>query len=341
MQRLATVVTMTAGLLALGLAPALAQPTLETVKKRSELACGINGQLPGFSVQNAQKEWGGFEADYCRAVAAAVLGDGRKVRFVPLSATKRFDALRDGSIDVLMRNTTATLERTARTGVRDAVVTFVDAQAVVVAKTLGVKELSELSGKSVCILRGTPYRTRLEEWFAERKQTIAPVMFDAQDDMYKAFFAGQCTAITQDISPLAATIIANGRAADYVMLPEIIAKDPLAAYVRAGDEQWLDVVRWTHFALLEAEERGITQANVDEHLRSPSQAVRHFLGVVPGNGALLGLDEAWAYNAIKQVGNYGEVYERNVGKSSALKFVRGINALWYHGGVMYPLPMQW
>jgi general L-amino acid transport system substrate-binding protein len=341
MQRLATVVTMTAGLLALGLASALAQPTLETVKKRSELACGINGQLPGFSVQNAQKEWGGFEADYCRAVAAAVLGDGRKVRFVPLSATKRFDALRDGSIDVLMRNTTATLERTARTGVRDAVVTFVDAQAVVVAKTLGVKELSELSGKSVCILRGTPYRTRLEEWFAERKQTIAPVMFDAQDDMYKAFFAGQCTAITQDISPLAATIIANGRAADYVMLPEIIAKDPLAAYVRAGDEQWLDVVRWTHFALLEAEERGITQANVDEHLRSPSQAVRHFLGLVPGNGALLGLDEAWAYNAIKQVGNYGEVYERNVGKSSALKFVRGINALWYHGGVMYPLPMQW
>ncbi len=248
-----------------------------------------------------------------------MLGDSRKVRFAPLSAAKRFDALRDGSIDVLMRNTTATLERTARTGVRDAVVTFVDAQAVVVSKTLGVKELGELAGKSVCILRGTPYRTRLEEWFTERKRKIEAVMVDGQDDMYKAFFAGQCTAITQDISPLAATIIAAGRAGDYVMLAEIIAKDPLAAYVRSGDEEWLDVVRWTHFALSEGEERGITQGNIDEYLRSPSMAVRHFLGLVPGNGAVLGLDEAWAYNAIKQVGNYSEICERNVGKGSALK----------------------
>jgi general L-amino acid transport system substrate-binding protein len=345
MSRLATAVVLATGLLALvalpATTPAWAQSTLAAVKKRGELVCGINGQLPGFSVKNSIGWWSGFEADYCRAVAASALGDAMKVRFVPLTAAGRFDALRDGSIDVLMRNTTATLERTAHTGVRDAVVTFVDAQTVVVAKSLNVKELGELSGKSVCMLRGTPYRTRLEEWFGERSQAIQAVMFDTQDAMYKAFFAGECTAVSQDITPLAGSIIAAGRAGDYLMLPEIIAKDPLAAYVRAGDEEWLDVVRWTHFALVEAEERGITQANVDEFMRSKSTAVRHLLGLAPGNGKALGLDEAWAYNAIKQVGNYAEIYERNIGAGSALKFARGINALWYRGGVMYPLPMQW
>jgi general L-amino acid transport system substrate-binding protein len=216
----------------------------------------------------------------------------------------------------------------------------------VVAKTLGIKELGELAGKSVCILRGTPYRTRIEEWFAERKQTIAPVMFDAQDDMYKAFFAGQCVAITQDISPLAATIIAGGRAADYVMLPEIIAKDPLAAYVRAGDDQWLDVVRWTHFALVEAEERGITQANVDD-MRDTTEdvGIKQFLGVeVEGDdGSLstldpgLGLPVDFAYQVIKQVGNYGEIFDRSL---APLGLERGVNALWSDGGLMYSPPYR-
>ena len=329
-----------AGLPALGALPAHAESTLATVKKRGQLLCGINGQLPGFSAQNDRKEWVGFEIDYCRAVAAAVLGDGSKVRFVPLTAVKRFDALRDGSIDVLMRNTTASLERTAGTGVRDAVVIYVDAQSVVVPKTLNIKELAELDGKTVCVLRGTPYLARLEEWFAERKRTVVPAMFDTQVAMYQAFYDGKCTAITQDISALASTVIASGRATDYTMLPDIVARDPLAPYVRAGDEEWLDVVRWTHFALLEAEELGVTQANVDEQLRSPLPTVRRLLGTVPDNAKMLGLEEKWAYNAIKQVGNYAEIYERNVGKGSALRFARGVNALWSRGGVMYPLPMQ-
>jgi general L-amino acid transport system substrate-binding protein len=329
-----------AGLLAMTAAPAQAQSTLSTVKQRGQLLCGINGQLPGFSVQNERKEWVGFEIDYCRAVAAAVLGDGSKVRFVPLTATNRFDALRDSSIDVLMRNTTASLERTAGTGVRDVTVIYVDAQSVVVAKALNVKELSELDGKTVCTLNGTPYLPRLQEWFAERKRTFTPIMFDTQREMYQAFYDGKCAGITQDISALTSTVVASGRATDYAMLPDIVARDPLAPYVRARDPEWFDVVRWTHFALLEAEEFGITQANVDEQLRSSLPATRRLLGVTPVNGKMLGLDEDWAYKAIKQVGNYAEIHDRNVSKGSALKFARGVNALWSHGGVMYPLPMQ-
>jgi general L-amino acid transport system substrate-binding protein len=328
-----------AGLLALAAVPAHAEPTLAAVKKRGQLLCGINGQLPGFSVQNERKEWAGFEIDYCRAVAAAALGDGSKVRFVPLTAVKRFDALRDGSIDVLMRNTTASLERTAGTGVRDVTVIYVDAQAVVVPKALNIKEVAELDGKTVCVLRGTPYLPRLQEWFAERKRAIVPAMFDTQREMYQAFYDGKCIGITQDISALTSTVIASGRANDYAMLPDLVARDPLAPYVHALDPEWLDVVRWTHFALLD-EELGITQNNVDEQLRSPLPSVQRLLGVAPVNGKLLGLDEDRAYKAIKQVGNYAEIYERNVGKGSALKFARGVNALWSRGGVMYPLPMQ-
>ena len=330
-----------AGLLAIGAAPAQAESTLAAVKARGQLLCGINGQQPGFSVRNERKKWVGLEIDYCRAVAAAGLGDGSKVGFVPLIPAKRFDALRDGSVDVLMRNTTASLERTAGTNVRDATVIYVDAQSVVVAKTLNVMELAELDGKTICTLRGTPYLPRLQEWFAERKRAAVPVMFDTQKEMYQAFYDGKCAGITQDISALASTVIASGHANDYTMLPDIVARDPLAPYVRAREPEWLDVARWTHFALLEAEERGITQANVDEQLRSPLPAVRRLLGVTPASGKLLGLEEDWAYKAIKQVGNYAEIYERNVGKGSALKFARGVNALWSRGGVMYPLPMQW
>jgi general L-amino acid transport system substrate-binding protein len=331
---------LTAGVFALMAASAAAQSTLAQVRKNGQLTCGINGQLPGFSVQNSNQEWVGFEVDYCRAIATAALGLGAKVRFVPLTATGRFDALRNGSIDVLVRNSTATLMRTARTGVRDAVVIFVDAQSVVVPKSLKVTELTGVDGKSVCILNGTPYRVRIEEWFAQRKLAIKPRMFDTQDAMLKAFYGGECDSITQDISALASTIVASGRASEYLMLPEIIAKDPLAAYVRSGDEEWLDVVRWTHYALLEAEEHGMTRSTIDNHLRTTLPSERRFLGLEPGTGKALGLDERWAYNIIRQVGNYGEIYERSVGLSSPLKFARGINALWYRNGVMYPLPMQ-
>ncbi|HTR84469.1 MAG TPA: amino acid ABC transporter substrate-binding protein [Reyranella sp.] len=324
--------------LALAGPPAHAQHTLQTVKKRGQLACGINGQLPGFSLKDDKGEWKGFEIDFCRAVAAAVLGDATKVHFVPLSTVNRFDALRKGEIDVLARNSTATLTRTAKTGVRDATVIYVDGQAVVVPKNLNVTRLSGLDKASVCILKGTPYQERLEEWFTDRKLSITPVLFDNQTAMYEAFFASKCNAITQDISALAATIIASGKSGDYFMLSEIIATDPLSAFVRAGDEEWFDVVRWTHFAQLEAEELGVTQANAEAMRQQGNPSMKRLLGAIPGNGKLLGLDEDWAFHVIREVGNYADTYERNLGGKSQLHFARGVNALWRQGGTMYPLP---
>jgi general L-amino acid transport system substrate-binding protein len=319
---------------------AFAQSTLANVKKRGEIRCGINGQLPGFSVRDDKGKWVGFEIDFCRAVAAAVIGDAGRVQFTPLTTQNRFDALRKDEIDVLARNTTATLGRVAGTGVRDAAVIYVDGQSVVVPKKLNVTELGRLDKASVCILSNTPYQERLEDWFALRRISFKPVMFAEQAAMYAAFLRGDCDGVTQDISALASTIIASGRAADYVMLPDIVATDPLAPYVREGDDQWLDIVRWTHYVMVEAEEHGLTHLTVDTRRQSGTPAERRLLGALPGNNALkLGLEETFAYNIIKQVGNYGESYERNVGADSPLKFRRGINGLWRQGGAMYSLPL--
>jgi general L-amino acid transport system substrate-binding protein len=339
---IATSAALCAAILAvLPLSPAAAaEPTLAAVKKRGELHCGINGQLPGFSALDSQKQWMGFEIEVCRAIAAAVLGDAGKVKFVPLTPTNRFDALRRNEIDVLARNSTATLERTAKTGIRDAVVIYVDGQAVAVPKKLSIANLAQLDKATFCILNGTPYGPNLQEWFESRKLTYTSVMFNTQTEMYAAFYDGKCQAVTQDISALVGTIIASGRAADYLMLPEIVAKDPLAAYVRAGDDEWLDVVRWTYFVLVDAEERGVTKANVDGQQETGTPAVKRLLGAIPGNGKALGLDENWAFNVIKQVGNYSEIYERNLGTYSPLKFARGVNALWNNGGALYALPLR-
>lgn len=331
-----------AGMALLGLSgvAAEAQTALAAVKKRGQLICGVNGQLPGFSLMDANSDWTGFDVDFCRAVAAAVLGDGRNVRFVPLTAVRRFEALKAGEVDVLVRNSAITLERTARTGLRDAAVTYIDGQAFVVPKRLNVDKLAGVDKRSVCFLKGTPHQVDAEEWFHFRRLALAPVMFDTQPAMYEAFFAGRCDAVSQDVSALASTVVASGKAVDYLMLPEIISKHPLGPFVRAGDDEWFDVVRWTHHAMLEAEERSVTRANVDEQLQSPEAAVRRLLGTIPGSGRLLGLDDRWAYQIVKQVGNYGEVFERNLGAGSALKFTRGINALWSNGGAMYPLPTR-
>jgi general L-amino acid transport system substrate-binding protein len=317
-----------------------ADPTLPMVKKRGELLCGINGQLPGFSSMDEQKRWSGFEVDFCRAVAAAALGDAARVKLIPLTAGRRFDALREGEIDVLARNTTATLERTSGTGVRDAAVIYVDGQAVIVPKNLGIDTLDQVANHNVCILNGTPYGRNIQDWFEFRKLRVTTVAFDTQKDMYEAFFSGKCDALTQDISAITTTIVATGKAADYLVLPGIIARDPLAAYVRGGDEQWLDVVRWTFYALLDGEERNITQANVESQRRAGTPAVKRLLGVPPDDAKLLGLDDVWAFNIISQVGNYKEIYERNLGQSSVWKFPRGINALWSNGGVLHALPLR-
>lgn len=328
------------GLLIAGSPAMAADPALAAVKKRGQLLCGVNGQLPGFSALNEQKEWAGFEVDFCRAVAAATLGDAGKVKFVPLTASKQFDALRAGEIDVLTRNSTATLERTVRTGVRDAVVIYVDGQAVAVPKKLGITTLSQIAGRPVCILTATPYGRNVRGWFRFRKLDYKPLTFETQNEMYDAFYAGKCDALTQDISALTTTIVTSGKADDYLVLPEIIATDPLAAFVRAGDEQWLDVVRWTFYTLLDAEERDITQANVEAQRRTGKPEVKRLLGVPPDDGKLLGLGDDWAFNIIKQVGNYSEIYERNLGQFSKWKFPRGVNALRNNGGVLYPLPLR-
>jgi general L-amino acid transport system substrate-binding protein len=329
------------GLLALADAPAqAADPTLALVKKRGQLFCGINGQLPGFSALNEKKEWAGFEIEFCRAIAAAVLGDATKVKFVPLTARKRFDALRTGEIDVLVRNSTVTLERTAKTGVRDAAVIYVDGQAVVVPKKLGVSTLVQVSGRTVCTLKLTPYERNIQDWFDFRALTFTPMTFETQKELYDALYEGKCDAVTQDISAISTTIVSSGKAADYLVLPDIIARDPLAPYVRSEDEEWFDVVRWTFFALLDAEERGITQANVESQRRTGTHAAKRLLGVPADDARLLNLDPDWAFNVIKQVGNYSEIYERNLGQYSQWKFPRAVNALWNNGGVLHALPLR-
>ena len=321
--------------------PALgADPTLATVKKRGELLCGVNGSLPAFSYLDDSKERRGFDADYCRAIAAAVLGDAGKVKFVPLPIAKRFEALKSGEVDVLLRHSIVTLERTADTGVRYAAINLVDGQAFVASKALGLASLQQFDKKLLCLTANTPHKDNVEAWFRLRGLTINIESFDDQEAMYQAFFAGKCPLVTQEAIVLASTVIASGKASSYLMLPEIISREPLGPYVRTGDDQWFNVVHWMHNAMIEAEERGIDRGNVDQQLGSKDPDIRRLLGADPGLGKMLGLDDKWAYNVIKQVGNYADVYERNFGAGSPLKFARGVNGLLGRGGFMYALPMR-
>jgi general L-amino acid transport system substrate-binding protein len=320
---------------------AAAESTLDVVKKRGQLICGANGQLPGFSFLNAVKEWEGLDVDLCRAIAAAVLGDATKVKFVPLTAQQRFQALASGEVDVLVRNTTVTLQRDAGLGGQFAAINYFDGQAFVVPAKLNIKELASLRSSTICFNKGTTHEANMLAWFRVRALSVTPVGFDTEDAMYDAFFASRCVGVTGDATALASSLVRRGKAADYFMLPEVISKEPLGPFVRRGDEAWLDVVRWTHYAMLEAEERGINRASVDEIRRSSlDPEVKIFLGVTPGNGKALGLSEAWAYNIVKQVGNYSESFERNLGTRSPLNLARRINALWNQGGQMYPPPLR-
>jgi general L-amino acid transport system substrate-binding protein len=323
-----------------GVSSARAESTLAVVKKRGELLCGVNGSLPAFSYLDDKKERQGFDAEYCRAVAAAVLGDAKKVKFVALPMAKRFDALKSGEIDLLVRHSMISMERTAGAGVRYAAVTFIDGQAFVVPRKIGVSGLAGLDKKSICVTKDTPHKLNVETWFNLRGLSVNVTAFDDQDAMYEAFFAGKCDGVSQEATILASTVIASGKAADYLMLPEIISREPLGPYVRNGDDNWYDIVHWTQNVMVEAEERGLRKATVDDDLASKDPAVRALLGVEPSDGRLMGLDDKWAYNIIKQVGNYAEVYDRNFGAGSPLKFGRGVNALWGKGGVMYSLPMH-
>jgi general L-amino acid transport system substrate-binding protein len=320
--------------------PAAAQSTIEAIKKRGELQCGVSGRSQGFSFVNAAKEWSGLDVDFCRAVAAAVLGDAKKVSFIAVSTTDRLDKLRAGAFDLLASNVTLTLQRDAGLGLQVGVVNYYDGQAFAVARKSGISTLTAVSGHSNCMAAGTTHVGNTTDWFQARGLKFTPVILDNKDLMYEAFFAGKCTAVTEDSSALAAAIVGRANAADYAQLPGIISKEPLGPYLRRGDDAWLAVVRWTQYAMFEAEELAVFQTTVDEALKSKNPAVQRLLGVIPGNGKALGLDDKWAYNVIKQVGNYAESYDRNVGMSSPLKFQRGINALWNKGGLMYPLPLR-
>jgi general L-amino acid transport system substrate-binding protein len=320
---------------------AWAQSTLETVRQRGKVVCGVDGTLPGFSFLNAVKEWEGLDVELCRAIAAATLGDATKVQFVSVTEGERFAKLAAGEFDVLARNTTGTLQRTAGNKVRFVVVNYYDGQAFVVPKKLKIDQLAGLRGANVCVTKGTTHEFNMDAWFRARRLSVMPVGFASDEAMYNGFFASRCIGVTADSTALAATFVRSGKAGDYMMLPEVISKEPLGPYVRDGDSQWFEIVRWTHYAMVEAEERGLTPRSIDALKRGVSDpALRLFLGVDPGNGKALGLSEDWAYNIVAQVGNYGEVYEKNVGMGSALKFARGVNALWNKGGLMYAPPLH-
>lgn len=315
--------------------------TLDIVKKRGVVQCGVTTGFAGFSAPDSKGEWQGLDVDVCRAVAAAVLGDASKFKAVPLNSQQRFTALQSGEIDLLARNTTVTQQRDTALGAISAGVNFYDGQGFLVSKSLGVKSAKELDGASVCMQTGTSNENTMADWARANKVTYKPVVIEQFNEVVNAFAAGRCDVFTTDASGLASIRISKlSNPDDYQVLPEIISKEPLGPFVRQGDDRWLNVVKWTLQAMVGAEELGITSDNVDEQLKSTNPNVLRLLGVTEGAGKNLGVDEKWGYNIIKQVGNYGESFERNVGQGSPLKIQRGLNAQWTDGGLMYGLPIR-
>ena len=318
----------------------LAGETLSTVKARGHVIAGVNGSVFGFSMPDDKGVWRGLDVDTARAVAAAVFGDAGKVKFTALTAVQRLPALQSKEIDVLCRNTTQTLTRETVNGLNFTHVNFYDGQGFLVPKKLGVKSAKELEGATVCVLPGTTTEMNVSDFFRSNGMKWKPVVIEQTAELSKAFFADRCDALTSDASQLAAHRAVARNPDDYVLLPEIISKEPLAPVVRHGDDQWYDIVNFTVMAMINAEEMGITSKNVDKMLKSKDPQIQRFLGVTPGMGKALGLDEKWVYNIIKQVGNYGEVFELNVGVSTKLGLERGLNDLWTRGGLMYAAPFR-
>jgi general L-amino acid transport system substrate-binding protein len=330
----------TAAWLAVGIAGASAA-TLDTVKQRGQLVCGVSLGFAGFSMPDSQGNFKGLDVDYCRALAAGVLGDASKVRYVALTAQNRFTALQSGEIDVLYRNSTQTFLRGTTLGLRQGPVNFYDGQGFVVKKDSGVKELKELKGATVCVAQGTTHEVTLGDYGRANGIDWKPLVFDRTDTKLQTFFGGRCDAMTQDASALAGSVATGApNAADYLVLPITISKEPLGPFTRNGDEVWSDIISWLHYGLIEAEELGVTQANVDEQAKSAAPAVQRLLGASGDLGSRLGVDNKWMVAAIKATGNYGEIFERNVGKDSPLKLARGLNGTWSKGGLMYALPFK-
>jgi general L-amino acid transport system substrate-binding protein len=327
---------------ALGATPAFAGKTLDAIKARGQLVCGVNPSLPGFSAADSQGVWAGLDVDVCKAIAATVLSDAGKIKWVPLNASQRFAVLQSGEIDILSRNTTWTLTRDASLGLHFTGVTYYDGQGFMVPSKGKIKNAKQLKGATVCVQSGTTTEKNLTDFSKANNLGIKPVVFDTQEATNKAYFAGRCQAYTTDASGLAS--VRNKEASkpeDHLILPELISKEPLGPSVRRGDDEFFAIAKWVVFALIEAEEYGITQANVDDmKANSKDPVVQRILGTSEDTGKLLGLDKDWAYRAIKAVGNYGEIFERNVGPKSALKLPRGANNLWSKGGFMYAPPVR-
>jgi general L-amino acid transport system substrate-binding protein len=331
------------GILALAfvfVAQAASAQTLKSVKDRGILHCGANGTLAGFGLPDAQGKWTGLDVDICRAIAAAIFDDANKVKFTPLSAKDRFTALQSGEVDILSRNTTWTSSRDTSLGLNFTGVGYYDGQGFMVRKALKVNSALELNGASVCVQQGTTTELNLADYFRANKITLKSVTFATANEGIKAYDAGRCDAYTTDASGLYAERLRLANADDHVILPEIISKEPLGPVVRHGDDQWFDIVKWVLFAMINAEELNISSKNIDEMTKSANPSIKRFVGTEGNYGEQLGLTKDWAVRIIKQVGNYGEVFERNVGKSSPLKIERGLNKLWNQGGIQYAPPIR-
>lgn len=321
-------------------ASAASAQTLNQVKQRGVLQCGSNTGLAGFGQPDAQGNWSGIDVDLCRAISAAIFNDPSKVKFVPLSSKDRFTALQSGEVDVLVRNSTWTMSRDTALGLDFVAVNFYDGQGFMVRKKLKVNSAMELSGTSVCSQQGTTTELNLADFFRANKLKYEPVIFATSDETIKAYDAGRCDVFTTDASGLYAERLKLTNPDDHMILPEIISKEPLGPSVRQGDAQWGDIVRWTHFAMITAEELGVTKANVDEQLKSTNPEIKRLLGTEGKFGEAIGLTNDWAYRIIKHIGNYGESFERNVGQGSRLKINRGLNALYNKGGLQYAPPIR-
>jgi general L-amino acid transport system substrate-binding protein len=319
---------------------AAAQQTLKTVKDRGMLSCGVSQGLPGFSAPDDKGNWTGLDVDVCRAIAAAVLNDPTKVKFVPTSAKDRFTALQSGEIDVLSRNTTWTISRDTSLGANFTGITYYDGQGFMVKKSLKVNSALELNSASVCVQTGTTTEQNLADYFKANNMKYEVIAFGTNDETVKAYESGRCDVFTTDQSGLYANRLKLANPNDHMVLPEIISKEPLGPMVRHGDDQWFDIVKWTLFAMINAEELGITSKNVDEKLKSENPEMKRVLGTDGNFGEQLGLTKDWVIRIVKAVGNYGEVFERNVGSGSPLAINRGLNNLWKKGGLQYAPPIR-
>jgi general L-amino acid transport system substrate-binding protein len=325
-------------MLALGSTPVLAQSTLDNVRGKGYVQCGVNTGLAGFSLPDSKGVWRGIDVDVCRAIAAAVLGDAGKVRYTPLTSQQRFTAIQSGEVDILARNTTWTLARDSSLGLNFVGVNYYDGQGFIVHRKLNVKSAKQLNGATVCVQPGTTNELNLADWFRANRMTFKPVVIEKLEEVLNAYFAGRCDVYTTDHSGLVSLRATRAtRPDDHLILPEIISKEPLGPAVRHGDDRWFDIVKWSLNAMIEAEELGLSKSNIDKEAGSANPSVQRFVGASGDLGKMLGIDNKWALNIVKQVGNYGESFDANL---KPLGFERGLNRLWNQGGLMYAPPIR-